>query len=157
MDEALEASKVINDTIGLNMGEMGARVVMFFNLTIVVFFIVSPILGMFGHSIMGRSKDNFFAISSAILVGVVSNVGINYGLRYIMPEGRMSDFTMGLIAVLTSVALAWLVGRTVAFALAPPGKGYYQQQEDALEEEDLMPFERRRRQYQERRNRILRG
>lgn len=157
MDEALEASKVINDTIGLNMGEMGARVVMFFNLTIVVFFIVSPILGMFGHSIMGRSKDNFFAISSAILVGVVSNVGINYGLRYIMPEGRMSDFSMGLIAVLTSVTLAWLVGRTVAFALAPPGKGYYQQQEDALEEEDLMPFERRRRQYQERRNRILRG
>lgn len=156
MDEALEASRLINDTIGLNMGEMGARVVMFFNLTIVVFFIISPILGMFGQGIMGRSKDAFFAISSAILVGVVSNVGINYGLRYIMPEGRMSDFTMGLIAVLTSVALAWLVGRTVAFALAPPGKGYYQQQEDALEEEDLMPFERRRRQYQERRNRILR-
>ena len=157
MDEAIETSRLINDTIGLNMGEMGARVVMFFNLTIVVFFIVSPILGMFGQGIMGRSKDTFFAISSAILVGVVSNVGINYGLRYIMPEGRMSDFSMGLIAVLTSVALAWLVGRTVAFALAPPGKGYYQQQEDALEEEDLMPFERRRRQYQERRNRILRG
>lgn len=156
MDEALEASRLINDAIGLNMGEMGARVVMFFNLTIVVFFIVSPILGMFGQGIMGRSKDAFFAISSAILVGVVSNVGINYGLRAIMPEGRMSDFTMGLIAVLAAVALAWLVGRTLAFALAPPGKGYYQQQEDALEEEDLMPFERRRRQYQARRNRILR-
>ena len=156
MDEALEASRVINDTMGLNMGEMGARVVMFFNLTIVVFFIISPILGMFGQAITGRWKNTFFAISSAILVGVVSNVGINYGLRAIMPQGRMDDVSIGLIAVLTSLALAWLVGRTIVFALAPPGKGYYQQQEDALQEEDLMPFERRRRQHQARRNRILR-
>ncbi|MCA9881692.1 MAG: hypothetical protein KC546_10855 [Anaerolineae bacterium] len=154
MDEALEASRAVNNALGLNMGEMAAQAIFAMNVTMVAFWIVAPMLGIFGQGIIGRWKDTFFAISSAILVGVVTNVAVNFGLRYLMQD-RMSELSIGVIAVISAFSLAWLAGRTVAFALAPPGKGYYRQQEEALEEDELMPFEQRRRKYQERRNRIL--
>ena len=105
MDEALEASRAVNNALGLNMGEMAAQAIFAMNVTMVAFWIVAPMLGIFGQGIIGRWKDTFFAISSAILVGVVTNVAVNFGLRYLMQD-RMSELSIGVIAVISAFSLA---------------------------------------------------
>ncbi|QPC82817.1 hypothetical protein G4Y79_00125 [Phototrophicus methaneseepsis] len=149
------ALEVVNNALGLDMNNMGLQVMLVFSVGLLLFFIIAPLAGAAFWGVTSSWKNTLLSMSVGAFVASASNVGLTFLLESIVPEGRLTEFQMGLIAAIGAFALGWAAQRLAAFVVAPLGKGYYAMQEESLDEDELLPFERKRRQHMTRRKRIL--
>jgi hypothetical protein len=143
----------LQETAGVNAMDIGFQVAFAFQATLIIFFVVSPVMGYFlARGI--KSRVNFvLSWCCGTLVTLVGSFGLSLLLRRSIPQENLPDVAIALLSGLASMATGILLARYLVWWLAEPGKAAWVIEHDKLQTDELMPFEIRRRQEMERRKR----
>lgn len=118
-----------------------------------IFAFVGPLSGGLMAKVMSRRLNASLAGCIGALIFIVSSLGMSYGLRLLFNQAHMNDVVLGIISAVAPFAFAFLVARGIFWWLEPPGKPQWVLEEEQRAEDELMPFERRKREWQARRSR----
>lgn len=118
-----------------------------------LFAFIGPLGGGLMAQVMSRRLNAALAGCIGALLFILSSLGLSYGLRLLFTQEQMSDATLGILSAAAPFAFAFLVARGIFWWLEPPGKPQWVLEEEQRAEDELMPFERRRREWQARRSR----
>lgn len=140
-----------NVTQGLNATDISVRVAFAFQATLILFFIVSPVMGyLLSRSIHNR-VNLVLSWCCGVLVTLLGGFGLSFLLRQAIPEDRLPDLAVGLLSGTGAVTFGILLARYITWWLAEPGKAAWVIEHDNMPDDELMPHERRRREEMERR------
>jgi hypothetical protein len=129
---------------------LGARVVVGLIFVVAMFTIAPMTVGNVMHKVVRKKSDLFLSGSIGVMIYVVVSTGLGYVLRQLIPVEQISDLAIGVMSFAVGVALGVLVARFLLWWLRDPDMPQWAQEYRALPDEELMPFERRKRQWQER-------
>lgn len=141
------------ETAGVNPMDMGARVALAVQGTLIIFFIVSPVMGfLLARGIQSRVN---FVLSWCVgmFVTLVGGFGMNLLLRRAIPVETMSNLAITLLSAAASLAFGILLARYLTWWMGEPGKPAWAIEQENIDPDEMMPHEKRRRDEMERRKR----
>jgi hypothetical protein len=140
MDELNTLSKVT----GFQALDIGAQVAFAFQMTLVLFFIVSPIMGfVLAQQIKSRTRL-VIGMGIGILVVLVGNVGLTLLLGRLLPAGTLPDWAIVGLSFAGSGAAGMIVAKYILWVMADPGVPQWLVEPDKRPYHELSPFEKRR-------------
>lgn len=141
---------------GFQAMDLGAQVAFAIQMTLILFFIVSPIMGYFlAQQIKNRTRL-VIGVGIGMLIVIVGNVGLTLLLGRILPVGVLPDWAIVMLSFAGSGAAGMIVAKYILWVMADPGKPQWVIEEEQRPYEDMTPFERRRHEEMTRR-RAARG
>jgi hypothetical protein len=132
---------------------LGALLVFAVQGTLILFFIVSPVMGYLLARSIQKRVNGVIAWCMGVMVILVGNFGVSVLLRRVIPQEQLSDLALTLLCGAGSFAAGILLARYIVFFLADPGKPQWVVEYENMPQEDMLPFERRKHMEVERRKR----
>lgn len=131
--------------------EMQARLAFAAQFTLLLFFIISPIMGYLIAQGVKKRANFFIGWGIGVLIVLLGSFGLSFILRQAIPATTLPETAVGLLSCMASIAAGILLAKYIVWVMGDPGKAAWVVEHDALKEEELLPFERRRRAEEERR------
>lgn len=135
---------------------LAAQMAFAFQFTLVLFFVISPMMGYFIAQGVKNRTNFFIGWGIGVLIMLLGSFGLSFLLRAAIPVDAMSDMVVGILSCVAAVAAGILLAKYIVWAMADPGKPAWVVAHENLKDEDLLPFERRRKREEARRNRARR-
>lgn len=139
------------DVLALDPVSLGAQLAVAVQGFFVLFFVVSPILGGIVARQVGKSSTAVMVWSIGFLVLVVVNFGLNFGLRLLLPISFLSNEAIAVLSSVSATALALLSARYAKNLFGEYDDTFARQLHQKMIEEDMLPFDKRRQEWQKRR------
>ena len=125
--------------------ELGAQVAFAMQATLILFFLVSPIMGLvLAQQIKNRTRLVIGA-GIGILIVLVGNVGLTLLLGRLLPVGRLPDWAIMLLSFAASGTGGMIVAKYIMWVMADPGVPEWLTESEKRPYDELAPFEKRRR------------
>jgi hypothetical protein len=138
-------------TTGFQALDVGAQVAFAFQATLILFFIVSPIMGFFlAQQIKNRTRL-VIGVGIGMLIVLLGNVGLTLLLGKLLPAGTLPDWAIVLLSFAASGAVAMIVAKYILWVMADPGVPQWLTESEKRPYHELAPFEKRRREEMNRR------
>lgn len=135
--------------------DLAFRVALGFQGTLVIFFMVSPLVGKMMHSAVAKVSNLVLIICTTLLVGNLIYMGMVYIGYPSLPDGTISNYVWIILSFCTAFSIAVLVGRYLNWYLSDNIQpGIWSQEFDNLADEEMLPFDRLRKREMERRKRV---
>ncbi len=142
----------LGNTLGApSEGDLAAQVAFAFQFTLILFFVISPIMGYFIAQGVKTRANFFIGWGIGVLIVLLGSFGLNFVLRQAIPVTILPDIAIGLLSSIASVASGILLAKYIVWVMGDPGKAVWVIEHETLKEDELLPFERRRRAEEERR------
>jgi hypothetical protein len=141
----------LGSTMGAPSEDITARLAFAIQFTLILFFIISPIMGYFIAQGIKKRANFFIGWGIGVLIVLLGSFGLSFILRQAIPVTMLSDIAIGLLSSVASVAAGILLAKYIVWVMGDPGKAAWVIEHEKLQEDDLLPFERRRRAEEERR------
>ena len=119
--------------------------------TLILFFVVSPIVGMFMHRAIAQTSTLVLVVCVCFLVADVGAFALFFGIRSIADESVIGDVPLGILSIVASGVVGILLGRYISWHYRAGGKPAYLKDVDEME--FLSPVDRRRKQHMKRKKR----
>jgi hypothetical protein len=133
-------------------GDFALKFVFILQGFLVIFFVVSPLLGKFVHQSIAKASSMVLIVCTMLLIGNVVYMGMVYGIYSILPKGAIHQIIWAILSFATAFSLSILVGRYMSWMMSDNfNPAVWEQEYDDLTEADMMPFDRRRKQEMTRR------
>ncbi len=129
---------------------MGTRTLIGLIFVALMFMLAPFTVGNVMHTVVRKKSDLFLGGSIGVMIYVVVSTTLGYVLRQVIPVEQLSDLAIGLMSFAVGVALGVLVARFLVWWLRDPDMPQWAQEYRALPDEELMPFERRKREWEQR-------
>lgn len=121
---------------------------------LVVFFVISPMMGKLLHQGVARYSSLVLVVCTMFIVGNLSYMGMVYIIYPELPPDSIPPLVWIMLSFLAAMSLSVLVGRYMNWFLSDKmDNTFYVKEYDNLSEADMMPFDRRRKREMERRKR----
>lgn len=146
--EAIERIVGPVDAVG-----MVAQLVLVVQSTLVIFFVVSPLMGAIMWRTISNRVNFVLAWSAGVVVVLLSNYALTDLLRRAIPESHLPALPRAIISASVSICIGLLLAVYIAWVTKAPGMPIWVKEHEARSDEDLMPFEIRRREWMKRRDR----
>ena len=117
--------------------------------------VAAPVLYLLFLKVLDDFVNLYLAVSISIFLMIASYFGLNILLREVIPEAWMSNATIAGLSLAFSIAAAVLIGRFLEWYMREPDKPQWVIEMENLEDDDMMPFDRKRKAYMERRKRNM--
>ncbi|MCU0513853.1 MAG: hypothetical protein MUE40_14940 [Anaerolineae bacterium] len=142
---------------GLQQADLAAQVAFAIQGTLIVFFVVAPVLGWLLARGVARRANAVLAWCCAVLVVLVGSFGLNWLLRRAIPPAQLPDVAVHGLSLAAALASGLLLARYLLWLLAEPGKAPWVIEHEQLQDDELLPFERRRKLEMARRKKLRGG
>lgn len=117
--------------------------------------VAAPVLYLLFLKVLDDFANLYLAVSLSIFLMIAGYFGLNILLREVIPEAWMSNATIAGLSLAFSIAAAVLIGRFLEWYMREPDKPQWVIEMENLEDDDMMPFDRKRKAYMERRKRNM--
>jgi len=128
---------------GFDELDISARLALAVQGTLLLFFVVSPLMGMLMARLFEKAADALLAFSAAMLVVCCVSFAFNWFAQSIIPPDRLPPWAVQALSFAFSGALAGLVMRYIRWYTRPP-QDIWTLELEATPEEDLSIFDQRR-------------
>jgi len=112
-------------TLGLgSYQQMGleTQVVVALQATLIIFFVVSPIMGLQLAKTVANRTNLVLSFCSGMLTTMIVSGGVTYWLGTIIPEERLSPNVILTLCTIGGICLGYLVARYLNWVLSDPGE-----------------------------------
>jgi|GEM_PF-3250855 len=136
---------------GFQALDLGAQVAYAMQATLILFFLVSPIMGfVLAQQIKNRTRLVIGA-GIGILIVLVGNIGLTLLLGRLLPVGTLPDWAIVMLSWAASGAIGMIVAKYIMWVMADPGVPEWLTESEKRPYDELAPFEKRRREEMNRR------
>lgn len=132
------------------------QVVFAFQAMLIIFFVVSPVVGKLMHAAVAKASSLVLIVCSMILVGNLMYMGMVYVIYPIFPEGSIHPYAWIIMSFCCAFSVSILLGRYMNWMLSDNfNASIWADEYENLTEDDMMPFDRKRKREMKRRKRAL--
>ena len=139
-----------------SLAQLPEKVVFAVQWTLIIFFIGAPTLGWMFAKSLKETANVVLAWSVALIMLTGGNFGLNLLLRDLIAPDFLGDEWVAILSAALIIPTTLLLTRFLLWMLAEPEQPAWMANYDTMDESKLLPFERRRRETIERRNRARR-
>ena len=141
----LDTIKNATGISGFQGMEIGAQVAFAMQGTLILFFIVSPIMGyVMAQQIKSRTRL-VIGPGIGVLIVLLGNLGLTLLLGRILPIGTLPDWGIVALSFAASGAVAMIVAKYILWVMEDPGVPQWLTESEKRPYHELAPFEKRRR------------
>jgi|GEM_PF-4451062 len=128
----------------IDPNEIAERLIFAVEAVLVLFFVISPIVGyIIARTIANRVNRLIVWCVMFLLVNVCANGGYAY-FRERIPYERMPDISLIALMIVGAICIAMLVGKYLAWYLAPSGQSELEREFEEMTPEEMSPMDVRR-------------
>lgn len=142
-------AEIASNALGVNPAELGARVAVAFQGTLIIFAIIAPLMGGIFARVTEKRSDALIAWSIGMLIVLGVQFGMSYLLQSNLPTERLPVWAIQLLSMVTGLAVGGLVVRYVQWYNRPPANIWTLEFENRPEDE-LSIFDIKRKEWLER-------
>jgi hypothetical protein len=135
---------------------LAARVAFAVQFVLILFFIISPIMGYFIAQEVKNRVNFVLAWGVGVLVMLGGSFALAYVLRGAIPLERVDNVLLGLLSGIAAVITGILLARFLTWWLRDPELPQWAQEQQNIAPADMTPVDRRRKAWLERKKRIRR-
>lgn len=141
-----EGIGIFVDALGINSAELVAQAVVAVQGTLILFFVLAPLMGTVLARFIASRANAALATSLVILLVLLGNLFFNLVLRSLFTEDVLPAWAVGFISFLLSLLLAYGGARAALWALADPGKPRWMIEDENLPDDAKSVLDKRREQ-----------
>ncbi len=141
----MDQAETLKNATGLSGMDLGSQVAFAMQGTLIIFFIVSPIMGyVLAQQIKNRTRL-VIGGGIGILIVLCGSIGLTLLLIRLFPAGALPDWAVVLLSFAFSGAIGMMVSRYIMWVMADPGTPQWLTESENRPYDELAPFEKRRR------------
>jgi hypothetical protein len=146
--------ETLTDASGINTLSLGARVAFALQFTLILFFIISPVMGYFLAREIHKRVNLVLAWGTGTLVMLGGSFALAYVLRGAIPLERLDNTVLSLLSGVAAVCAGMLLARFLSWWLRDPELPQWAKELQNLPPEEMSPIDYRRKAWLERKKRL---